>query len=92
MILLITYDLHEYGRDYPKVQAALSRADSFIHPMGSVWLVDTLLDASEWQSLLLDAVDANDEFFITPLKPSAWASFNFDQSAVTWLNSQSRRW
>lgn len=90
MVYLITYDLHKVGRDYRPVDELLTRAGA-IHPMGSVWLIDTNSSSGQLRDALKVVVDGNDEVFVTRLAPQDWASYNFDQSAVAWLNAP-RNW
>ena len=91
MIYLITYDLHKQGRNYQPVNDLLSKAGA-IHPMGSVWLVDSTATTAQWRDALQSVVDTNDEVFVARLVRQDWASFGFDKSATTWLHSASRNW
>ncbi|MEY2474040.1 MAG: hypothetical protein QOK28_3369 [Actinomycetota bacterium] len=88
---MVSYDLHNPHRDYEKVRAVLESADSWAHPQGSVWLVDTLLDTATWRDNLKRAGDANDEFLVIRLGHS-WASSNMDDKVAAWLKDPSRRW
>lgn len=90
MVLLITYDLHNPGRDYNAVAKAIQTARSYIHPQGSVWIIDTDLTPADWREKLKQAGDPNDEYFIARLQRQ-WASFNMG-SAANWLNESSRHW
>lgn len=92
MVLVITYDLHNPGRDYDDVIAVIKkRSNSWAHPQGSVWFVDTQLSPSEWRDALTAAGDPNDEYFVCRLRQS-WAARNMDDDAVAWLKSTSRTW
>ena len=91
MILSISYDLHNPGRDYEDIISTIKSAPSWTHPQGSVWLIDTMLDPSDWRDKLRSAGHPNDEYFIVKLTQN-WASFNMDASSVTWLKSPSRSW
>jgi hypothetical protein len=91
VILLATYDLHNPGRDYDAIVNVLKSADSWAHPQGSVWLLDTLKEPSTWRDALRAAGDKNDEYFVTRLAHS-WASTNMDTNVVTWLKDPGRRW
>ncbi len=91
MILMVTYDLHNPGRDYDKVHAKLKTADDWAHPQGSVWLLDTLQDSAWWRDQIMNAGDPNDEILVARLSGStAWN--NMDTDVVSWLKSASRRW
>jgi hypothetical protein len=91
VILLATYDLHKPDRDYDAVVAVLESADSWAHPQGSVWLLDTAKDPSIWLDALRAAGDKNDEYFVVRLVQN-WASLNMDAAIVTWLKDPTRRW
>lgn len=91
MIHMITYDLHQAGRNYPQVHELLTK-NKAIHPMGSVWLVDTVLTVATWRDMLKEATDDNDEIFVTRLASKSWASYKLDKDAVTWLKSPERSW
>ena len=92
MIHVITYDLHQPGRDYPKIEAAIQRnADSWRHPQGSVWLVDSLLDPQQWYQILHNAGDSNDSYLIMRLQGNWWSQ-NLDKGTIDWLKSTQRRW
>jgi len=91
MVLQIVYDLHNPGRDYDDVIAAIKTAGSWAHPQGSVWLIDTTLTASAWRDKLRAAGDANDEYLVTRLSGS-WASLNMSANVVNWIESSSRTW
>ena len=91
MILIVTYDLHDPGRDYPKIQAELKKADSWAHPQGSVWLIDTKLTALEWRDRLQAVGDANDEYLVAQLQHN-WAARNMDTPVASWLKNSARTW
>lgn len=91
MVLGIAYDLHNPGRDYNDVIAAIKTARSYTHPQGSLWLVDTDIEPADWRDKLKAAGDPNDEYFIFRLAKH-WASLNIDSDAATWLKSASRTW
>lgn len=91
MILSITYDLHNPGRDYEDVIATIKSASSYTHPQDSMWLIDTALSPSDWRDKLKSAGDPNDEYFVVKLAQN-WASFNMDASSVNWLKASNRSW
>lgn len=92
MIHVVTYDLHNPGRDYAKVETVLKSADGgWAHPQGSVWFVDTVRDPGWWVDRLRAAGDANDEHFVARMQRS-WTSWNMNKPCVDWLNDASRRW
>jgi hypothetical protein len=92
MILIVAYDLHNPGRDYPKIEAVLKRADGgWAHPQGSVWLLDTSEEPTVWRDRLGGLGDTNDEFLVIQLQHN-WASRNMDQDVADWLKDPRRRW
>lgn len=92
MILIVAYDLHNPGRDYSKIEAALKASDgSWAHPQGSVWLLDTTEDPASWRDRLATLGDSNDEFLVARLQHN-WASRQMDTNVVAWLKDPNRRW
>lgn len=91
MILSISYDLHNPGRDYEDVISTIKTASSWAHPQGSLWLIDTASSPEEWVAKLRNAGDQNDEYFISKLAHNWWSQ-NLDKDIVTWLKSSSRNW
>jgi hypothetical protein len=90
-VYLISYDLHQPGRIYPKVEAVLRQADGgWCHAQGSVWFVDSTAGTTAWRNALAQAGDQNDEFFVTRINPE-WASSNMT-TAGAWLSHPARRW
>jgi hypothetical protein len=92
MILIVTYDLHNPGRDYPKIEKVLKASDGgWAHPQGSVWLLDTVVAPGDWRDRLTAAADPNDEFLVAQLHQN-WATRNTEKSVTDWLKSPARRW
>jgi hypothetical protein len=93
MVLEVTYDLHNPGRDYDAVIQQLKTASGgWAHPQGSVWLIDTMNDPSWWVDQLRSCGDPNDEYLVTRVENREWASFGMDAEVVAWLKSSNRRW
>lgn len=92
MIYFVTYDLHQHGRDYDAVAAVLNSAESAIHPMGSVWFIQSTANAAAWRDAIRKAGDENDEHFVARISSQGWASFNLDDAAVKWLSDPARTW
>lgn len=91
MVLIVTYDLHQPGRDYSKVEKVLKSAGSWAHPQGSVWFLDTTINPSDWVDRLKAAGDPNDEYFVARMH-QRWAARNMGQEVADWLKSPSRTW
>lgn len=91
MVLLITYDLHNPGRDYEDVIKSIKTARSWAHPQGSVWLIDTDSPPASWVQKIKNAGDANDEYLIVQLEHNcAWQ--NMSTNVIAWLKSPTRTW
>jgi CRISPR/Cas system-associated endoribonuclease Cas2 len=90
VIHLVTYDLHKQGRNYQPVIDLLEKEES-VHPMGSVWLLDTDESAEVWRDRLRALVDSNDEVLVVRLRHS-WASLRVDADTVAWLKNPKRTW
>lgn len=91
MILSISYDLHNPGRDYEKIISTIKTADSWAHPQGSLWLIDTKHSPEQWVLKLRNAGDVNDEYFISQLARNWWSA-NLDSIVLEWLKSPLRSW
>lgn len=91
MILLVTYDLHNPGRDYKAIAEVLESADSSTHPLESVWIIDTQRTPKTWLEELKAAGDNNDEYFVVRLQESWWST-NLDRSSIAWLKDPARTW
>lgn len=91
MILSISYDLHNHGRDYDSVIATIKTATSWAHPQGSLWLVDTTLSPEQWVAKLRNAGDQDDEYFVCRLAHNWWSQ-HMDKDVIAWLKSPSRNW
>jgi hypothetical protein len=89
VILLITYDLHG-RRDYKPVTDLIETADH-VHPMGSVWIIDTSKNCAYWRDALKKAGDQDDEFYVAELKKH-WASSMVDKKTTDWLKDADRTW
>jgi hypothetical protein len=92
VVHIITYDLHNPGRDYDDVIAVIkNRSNSWAHPQGSVWFVDSQLTPEQWVAALRAAGDSNDEYFVCRLAQNWWSA-NMDTNVLTRLQSTSRAW
>jgi hypothetical protein len=88
MILLVTYDLKQPGRNYQPVFDYLKK---FTHCKGleSVWLLDTTSSPAAVRDGLKERVDGNDVVFVVRLQRD-WASLRY--YCADWLNDPSRSW
>jgi hypothetical protein len=91
VIYIVAYDLHNPGRTYEPVTAAIKDSGGWAHAQGSVWIVDSLLGAEDLLNRVRAAADSNDTVLVTQLQKSWW-SVNLSASVVAWLKDPSRRW
>lgn len=88
-LLLITYDLHRPGRNYPglyeEIQAlGPARWDC----VESTWMVETDVVAKDAASRVHKAMDSNDELLVLDLKSSAWWSYGLNDECAQWLKDR----
>ena len=91
MVLNVSYDLHQPGRDYEKIAAVLKKASSWARPLQSVWFLDTNTEVSVWRDRLAAAGDPSDEFFVARMRQT-WASHNMGNEMNAWLKNPARTW
>jgi hypothetical protein len=91
MILVVGYNLHAEGRDYPAIEKLLKSARSWAHPQGSLWFLDTDRQPTWWRDELKKRGDKNDEYFVCRLRQN-WATFNAGDAVNEWLKSPARTW
>ena len=91
MVLMVSYDLHEPGRDYSRVINQIKEASGgYFHAQGSLWFIDTTSSTGWWRDELKGRVDGDDVFIVARLYRD-WAGFNMS-GAAKWLNASERRW
>ncbi|HEU5129297.1 MAG TPA: hypothetical protein VFU12_15040 [Glycomyces sp.] len=76
MRMLISYDLLTPGRDYEKLYRAIKdQGSTWIHPLESVWIINTTKTTSEVKDALAKHVDSNDKLFVSVLEHGAsWSN------------------
>ena len=86
MIIAINYDLKKPGQNYEKLYSAIKGLGVWWHYLGSTWLVETTLTATQVWDRLAPHVDTNDRFLVIGVTQdySGWLS----QDAWDWLNSR----
>ncbi len=87
MVILVTYDLRQPGRNYQPVWDYLAR---FTHCKGleSVYLLDTTLTTIQIRDALGAIVDSSDRVFAVEITRN-WGSWNIP--CADWLNDPARR-
>ena len=90
MIVLITYDLKQPGRNYTPLYEVIKSMGEWQHPLESVWFVqmndNTNLD--DVVNVLKQNADKNDLFFAVRItaKYQGWLPTSF----WTWINSKDK--
>ncbi|MBO4918322.1 MAG: hypothetical protein J5374_10640 [Bacteroidales bacterium] len=88
MIVLITYDLKQPGRNYTPLYEAIKSLGDWQHPLESVWFVEMDDNASldEAVELLKQNADRNDLFYVVRITQyyQGWLSKSF----WNWINSK----
>lgn len=68
---LITYDLRAPGKDYAALFAAIQAMGTrYVHPLKSVWIVDSLKTSQEIATILWSKMDHNDLLIVTEYRNS----------------------
>lgn len=83
MILLITYDLHKPGQDYPGLHDALKSSGWWWHHLDSTWIIKTNSTPQQWYEKLASILDQNDYVFICEVKRNYWGFL--PEKAWQWL-------
>lgn len=85
--LMITYDLRAPGRNYGLLHDAIKKLSSgrWVHPLESVWIVQTFESASYWRDQLKHYIDSNDRLLVVQTPLSEWASWNVASNEVEWM-------
>lgn len=87
MVLLVTYDLNKPGKDYSELYKAIKAASNdHIHPLESVWILDTNHSAKVVSDYLRNHIDSNDNLFVARLtrESAGW----MPKDAWTWLGNR----
>lgn len=87
-IHMVSYDLSQPNRDYPKlIEKIKSIGASWAHPSESVWMIDTNLSVGAVRDGLKTVIDKDDTLFVVEMT-GAWASLNLDAKVIEWLNAR----
>ena len=86
MIYAINYDLHRPGQNYDSLYDAIKSCGAWWHYLGSTWLVDTSLSATQIWNKIQPHTDKNDSFLIIGVtrEYTGW----LPQDAWDWLNER----
>jgi hypothetical protein len=84
MTYFIAYDLNDPGQDYSELyQEIKSLADDWIHPLESIWFIDSLYSAKHIRDQLKDILDESDKMLVMRAS-GTWAT-NFKNADTEWL-------
>lgn len=84
MVYLISYDLNKI-KNYPKLYDAINKLGNFIHPLDSLFLINTTLTCDKLVKIIGDAVDKNDTYLIMQVaQPSGG---RLDEKYWKWINA-----
>lgn len=87
MVLLVTYDLNKPGKDYSELYKAIRAiSNDCIHPLESIWILDTSYSAKSASDYLRNHIDSNDNLFVVRLTrdSAGWMA----KDAWTWLGNR----
>lgn len=87
MVYLITYDLNNHDRDYPRMTEVIKSLGEYCHALKSVWLVDTdLSDAIAVYNSLKQALDNDPLILVAKLSDDFFGCLN--KEALAWLEDR----
>jgi hypothetical protein len=89
MIYSINYDLKKPGRDYTDLYNAIKSCGVWWHHLGSTWLVDTSLNATQIWNKLKGAIDAND--YVLVIGVTADNNGQLPKEAWDWINTRLKK-
>jgi hypothetical protein len=84
---LISYDLKQPVRDYPRISKAIMAYGYYCKVLESTWIIRTQQTAAQVRDNLQRHVDANDRIAVVGLT-GEWASYNLPADAASWLSQQ----
>lgn len=84
MVYLVSYDLNKI-KDYKKLYEAISKLGNFIHPLDSLFLVNTSLTHAQLTKIIDDAVDKDDTYLVMRAYPPSGG--RLDKKYWDWLNA-----
>ncbi len=86
MVLLITYDLNNPGRNYQPFYDEIKKAGYWWHHLDSAWIIKTSDSSQHWYNRLAPYLEPNDNILIIELKREYWGSLN--KRAWDWLKAR----
>jgi hypothetical protein len=86
--LHISYDLHEPGKNYDRVIAAVKSLGSWAKIHYSFWYVKSNLSASQARDIVWRAMDANDSIYVVDATNNAAAWQNLSPEASKFIQDK----
>ena len=81
---VISYDLHQEGRDYEKIKAGIFSLKDYVKILESVWLVNHPYTAAEVREHMKVFMDGNDSIMVIEIG-TGWATSKCSAAANNWL-------
>lgn len=81
---VISYDLHQEGRDYEKIKAGIFSLKDYVKILESVWLVNHPYTAAEVREHMKVFMDGNDSIMVIEIG-AGWATWKCSAAANNWL-------
>lgn len=81
---VISYDLHQAGRDYEKIKKGVESLSDYVKILESVWLVNHPYTAAQIRDHLRVFMDDNDSIMVIEIGTN-WATWNCNAAAMAWL-------
>lgn len=81
---VVSYDLHQAGRDYERIRKGLASLGEAAKILESVWLVDSARTAAELRDHLKGYCDGNDGILVIEMA-SNWATVRVSDEGLGFL-------
>jgi len=83
---IVSYDLHQPGQRYEKIESAISEFGEFAKVLRTTWIVNTINSLNHIKTMLEIVSDSNDKIIIVELGSKA-ASLRLDYVTEQWLRN-----
>lgn len=86
--ILISYDLHNPGRDYPRISERIKQLGSnWCKPLESTWVIITHLTEVQVRDDLLNYCDQSSSIYVVNITQTASAWWCLPQQVSDWLRA-----
>jgi hypothetical protein len=82
---VISYDLHQSGRDYERVRRGIEALSDYVKILESVWLVSHAYSAVQIRDHMRAFMDDNDSVMVLEIGVN-WATWGCSPAANAWLS------